>query len=580
MPSAQWPSFERILEIDKIYTSTAQFNNIPSELMDVIKRNLGCADYIHLRQTSHDNNQAVEDHHCERMKIKAAEAIDQVLESNPSPETIDYEFVTRLNTEFSRVFGGDGGGGAVTLPLFYILEIVGYAAPEKLQEISGFKFRNIRDVRGLCRVLRIKGLNFKTVDLQHNEFGIEGAKALASAIRESASLTSVNLIHSQVGPEGAKALASAIEESTSITSINLEENFIGPKGAEALAPAIRKLTSINLRRNNLGREGAKALAHAIRDRTSKLSECNVRGNSLDASSAKELAKIATKKGVTLFGIQNGQTEADFSNRSITSVDAILIANDLVVTGSVTSLNLSWNNLRAEGANALAHAIRGKASLADLNLANNDIGGHFKDNGDFIQTPEGTIAIANALCVNASLTSINLAGNRLGPEDAEALAPAIRDSASLTSIDLSGNHIREQGANALVPAIQNSASLTSIYLGCNDLGPEGAKAFAPALRDSPSLACPVGGGTYWKPWFGSTCIRCKANKSEHTVKASLTAIDLSANKLGPEGAKALAPAIHDSASLTSINLFRNSVGVEGEALLRAAVEGRPGFELRL
>jgi hypothetical protein len=164
--------------------------------------------------------------YCEKRKIKAVEAIVQVLDSNPSPETIDYDFVTRLNTVFSEVFGGDGGGGAVRLPLFDILEIVGYAAPEKLQEISGFKLwhKNIRDVRGLCRVLCIKDLKFKTVDLQHNEFGIEGANALASAIRESASLTSVNLIHSQVGPEGAKALASAIEESTSITSINLEEN--------------------------------------------------------------------------------------------------------------------------------------------------------------------------------------------------------------------------------------------------------------------------------------------------------------------------------------------------------------------
>ena len=76
--------------------------------MDVIKRNLGCADYIHLRQTSHGNNQAVEDHHCERMKRKAAlDAIDQVLGSNPSPETIDYEFVTSLNdTNFVRELGG------------------------------------------------------------------------------------------------------------------------------------------------------------------------------------------------------------------------------------------------------------------------------------------------------------------------------------------------------------------------------------------------------------------------------------------------------------------------------------------
>jgi hypothetical protein len=36
-----------------------------------------------------------------------------------------------------------------------------------------------------------------------------------------------------------------------------------------------------------------------------------------------------------------------------------------------------------------------------------------------------------------------------------------------------------------------------------------------------------------------------------VTTSITSIDLSANRLKPEGAKALAPAIRDSASLTSV-----------------------------
>ena len=69
-------------------------------------------------------------------------------------------------------------------------------------------------------------------------------------------------------------------------------------------------------------------------------------------------------------------------------------------------------------------------------------------------------------------------------------------------------------------------------------------------------------------------------------ASVPQIDLSYNYLtgldGDEmdGIKAIAEAIRVTASLTSLDLQYNFMGGEGEALLRKAVEGRPGFKLRL
>jgi hypothetical protein len=103
--------------------------------------------------------------------------------------------------------------------------------------------------------------------------------------------------------------------------------------------------------------------------------------------------------------------------------------------------------------------------------------------------------------------------------------------------------------------------------------DGIKAIADAIAVSPSLACPVGGGTYRKPWFGSNCTRCKANKSEHTVKpSSLTSINLVANNLGPEGAKALAPAIRNSTSVTCLDVRNNSISGDGASQLSAAVLG--------
>ena len=50
-----------------------------------------------------------------------------------------------------------------------------------------------------------------------------------------------------------------------------------------------------------------------------------------------LANVATEKRVMLFGIKHDQKEANFHNQSLGPVDAILMASDLAVSGSLTSV---------------------------------------------------------------------------------------------------------------------------------------------------------------------------------------------------------------------------------------------------
>ena len=79
---------------------------------------------------------------------------------------------------------------------------------------------------------------------------------------------------------------------------------------------------------------ARMLALALRDNTS-LTECNVRGNKLDNESATALTKISAPKGIMLFGIKHGQQKVSFYDQGFGPVDAILIANDLLVSASLT-----------------------------------------------------------------------------------------------------------------------------------------------------------------------------------------------------------------------------------------------------
>jgi len=74
----------------------------------------------------------------------------------------------------------------------------------------------------------------KEVDITGMRIGAVGAKALAVAIRKSASLQVVGLSNNHIRDEGATALAVVIEKSPSFLKILLATNLITNVGATAL----------------------------------------------------------------------------------------------------------------------------------------------------------------------------------------------------------------------------------------------------------------------------------------------------------------------------------------------------------
>ena len=101
---------------------------------------------------------------------------------------------------------------------------------------------------------------------------------------------------------------------------------------------------------------------------------------------------------------------------------------------------------------------------------------------------------------------------------------------------------------LVAAIKGvfNRVLTTLRLDGNRIGAEGAKAIAEALK----------------------------------VNAVLTSVDLQLNSIGDDGAKAIAEALKVNAVLTKLDLEYNSMGDAGKKALQDAVKGRSGFVLEL
>ena len=109
-----------------------------------------------------------------------------------------------------------------------------------------------------------------TLDLYGNSIGVDGAKAIAEALKVNTVLTKLYLFNNSIGVDGAKAIAEALKVNTVLTILSLGGNSIGDDGAKAIAEAFKVntvLTTLNLSSNSIGVHGAKAIAEALKVNT-------------------------------------------------------------------------------------------------------------------------------------------------------------------------------------------------------------------------------------------------------------------------------------------------------------------------
>jgi len=210
---------------------------------------------------------------------------------------------------------------------------------------------------------------------------------------------------------------------------------------------------------------------------------------------------------------------------------------LRVSGSLTSLNLSSNNLTGK---------TGYIKVTEVSGSSFNVGDQVtyqgremtismaKYSGSDIEMNDlsGIKELASAIAVSGSLTSLNLRCNNIGPEGGKAVAEALRVNGSLTSLDVSDNHIGEEVAIELVNIFKDEMKqMAFVGLGSCDLGSDGAKIVGEYLQGS----------------------------------RSLTSLDLSDNMIGNTGAAAIAEALKVNGSLTELNLRGNNFDADDRAI---------------
>lgn len=124
-------------------------------------------------------------------------------------------------------------------------------------------------------------------------------------------------------------------------------------------------------------------------------------------------------------------------------------------GNLETVNMNGKRLDDERLARLSEVLSYNTSVTSLELSNNNIG------------HKGARSLADALQLNLYIEHIDLSGNDIGNKGAVALAECLQhNNISLISLDLQNNGIEYEGAIALLSAVSTNKTIHSINLKGN------------------------------------------------------------------------------------------------------------------
>ena len=219
------------------------------------------------------------------------------------------------------------------------------------------------------------------------------------------------------------------------------------------------------------------------------------------------------------------------------------------------LDLCKQAIGPDGARVVLDALRGHPAIRTILFGTGAIGN------------AGASAVAGALAEGLPLETVYLGCNRIDHVGAAALAGAL-DASSVRALWLKRNPLGVAGARAIADAPHLSHLSVLDLFNC-ELDDEGVASVARALANPAVRVEHVYLGGNAAGWCAA---RAVAELLAET--RTLRTLDLSASRLGDDGAETLAAGLAANASLEGLALANNAIGSRGAAALGAAIARHP------
>ena len=162
--------------------------------------------------------------------------------------------------------------------------------------------------------------------------------------------------------------------------------------------------------------------------------------------------------------------------------------------------------------------------------------------------------------------LEIAGRNIRPQGCLIITNALLKNKTLTRVDFSHNHLGDDGAVHFAQLLKVNQSIRTVNLACNEISDVGGIALASAFIPS---ANPSGQPSQWNRtvwYFNLSGNNLKddtlvAFSNAVTCNTDFTELDLTFNKIGPQGTKVLSRTMTRN-NMCGIRLAANSLGDEG------------------
>jgi len=228
-----------------------------------------------------------------------------------------------------------------------------------------------------------------------------------------------------------------------------------------------------------------------------------------------------------------------------------LARALFKNTFIEELDLTDNDIQADGAILLSLTLYENLYITDLNLSENFIG------------VSGGISLGTMLMKNNSLQRVSLKGNQFTDKVAKVFAEALKENRTLKYLDLSYNEFGEVGGLFLGAGLGANYGLETLNLSWNSIRNKGGVAMAASLRKNECLR------SLDLSWNGLAFIGALAFARHLKKNDTLEELDISNNRIGTKGAQRISLALKVNTGLQQFRMGLNPIGEDGiRALINA------------
>ena len=222
----------------------------------------------------------------------------------------------------------------------------------------------------------------------------------------------------------------------------------------------RNWTTLNFFLHGIDEATIRLFAHSIKDRRfPSMKQLILNHNPIGDAGVEALAFAFTN------GCMSNLQSLQLSSINLTDIGMYHLVNMLLPNSKLTSLDVSRNNIGANGTQAFANILASEcmSSLTMLNYSMHQL------------DCESIRLLTSAIKLHTALTSLTLSNSGLTDCEMTSLSEFINDGCfkSITDLSLSSNKFGDVGLCSFVATITQIPSLTSLSLAMNKISDEGA-----------------------------------------------------------------------------------------------------------